>query len=305
MIKGLKRSTQVLDQEAVIAAIEQSFAMIQFDPNGKVLWANQNFAETMEYTVNEMPNLLHKQFCTEEFANSREYQDLWKNLRNGQSFQEKIQRVTKSGRLIWLEATYSPVYDDNGKIVAVVKVATDITDRENQTLEMASRLQVMASELRQRAEQGIDKSKEVENVTDKLVLESKENFANLHSLKEQSASIGDIVKTIRGIASQTNLLALNAAIEAARAGEHGRGFSVVANEVRKLANGVQESIQEVNSHIGGITNEITKISEVTERSEKSITESQELLAKAMEEFTEIGESSRQLDVHAKTFRDTL
>lgn len=305
MIKGLKRSTQVLDQEAVIAAIEQSFAMIQFDPNGKVLWANQNFAETMEYTVNEMPNLLHKQFCTEEFAKSREYQDFWKNLRNGQSFQEKIQRVTKSGRLIWLEATYSPVYDDNGKIVAVVKVATNITDRENQTLEMASRLQMMASELRQRAEQGIDKSKEVENVTDKLVLESKENFMNLHSLKEQSASIGDIVKTIRGIASQTNLLALNAAIEAARAGEHGRGFSVVANEVRKLANGVQESIQEVNSHIEGITNEITKISEVTERSEKSITKSQELLAKAMEEFSEIGESSRQLDVHAKTFRDTL
>ncbi len=70
------KSTQVLEKEAVWAAIENSLAMIEFDGNGKVLWANENFARTVKYRAEEMPNMMHKQFCTPEFAASREYQEL-------------------------------------------------------------------------------------------------------------------------------------------------------------------------------------------------------------------------------------
>jgi PAS domain S-box-containing protein len=303
MEKSYTKSTQVLNESAVLAAIETSVAMIEFDPQGRVLWANSNFAKTMEYEITEMEGMFHKQFCTEEFVRSKEYETFWRNLREGKTFQEKIQRFTKSNRLIWLEATYTPVWDENGTVVAVVKIATNITDRENNTLEVVSQLQQMAAELLNRAEEGLDKSGEVASATKKLVQESAENLEILHSLKKQAASIEDIVKTIREIATQTNLLALNAAIEAARAGDHGKGFNVVAVEVRKLANRVQDSIKEVNSHIEGISSEINKISDVTLRSQQGISNSQKLITQAMEEFTGIETAARHLDIKASMFKD--
>ncbi|MEL3974327.1 methyl-accepting chemotaxis protein [Rossellomorea oryzaecorticis] len=289
----------------VVAAIERSLAMIQFDPNGNVLWANENFAKTVKYSVSELPGMSHKQFCTPDFADSREYQQLWRNLRNGNSFQEKIQRVTKQGNLIWLEATYTPVYDDGGKVVGVVKVATDITERENATVKVASELQQMSEELSEKAEAGIKRSEEASLAVERLVEESKENLEIMESLKMQAKSIEGIVKTIREIATQTNLLALNAAIEAARAGEHGRGFNVVAGEVRKLATRVQESIGEVNARIEGITVEINKVSEGTIRSQSGISNNQLLNDQAVAAFQEIGSAARLLDQQARDFKDIL
>jgi PAS domain S-box-containing protein len=302
---GHHNSTQAFEEGAVLAAIERSLALIEFDPNGKVLWANDNFAKTVEYDAHEMPGMMHKQFCTPEFAGSREYLALWRNLRSGKSFQEKIQRVTKSGKLIWLEATYTPVFDVTGKVVGVVKVATDITERETNTSEVAAQLQQMSQELSGKAELGITRIEEAAKATFKLVEESKGNLEILDSLKLQAKSIGSIVQTIREIASQTNLLALNAAIEAARAGEHGRGFNVVAGEVRKLATRVQDSIQEVNSHVEGITREINKISEGTLRSQSGISNNQTLNEQAVLAFKEIGSSAYQLDQQAKAFKEIL
>jgi PAS domain S-box-containing protein len=299
------KSTQVFQAETVLAAIERSLAMIEFDPSGKVLWANENFARTMGYRVEEMPGLMHKQFCTADFAVSREYIELWRNLRSGKSFQEKIQRVTKRGQLLWLEATYTPVYDAAGKVAGVVKVATDISEREMNTSRVAEQLQQMSEELSGRAELGIARSEEAATAASKLVEESKGNLEILGSLKSQAKSIGSIVQTIREIAAQTNLLALNAAIEAARAGEHGRGFSVVAGEVRKLATRVQDSIQEVNEHIKGITGEIGKINEATQRSQNGITNNQTLNEQAVAAFKEIGSAARELDQQAKTFKEIL
>ena len=212
---------QVTD-DLVVQAIERNIAIIRFDMDRKVAYVNELFAQTLGYTVQEMLGKHHKEFCLPDFSNSMEYDKFWRNLTAGNSYQDKIERMDANGNIIWLEATYMPVFANNTRqVIGVSKIATNITERQN----------------------------EIVNVADKL--KGMSNVSNLVKLQKQADSIKGIVKTIQEIASQTNLLALNAAIEAARAGEYGRGFDVVSKEVRKLSVRVEQSISQVRRMLRG------------------------------------------------------
>lgn len=113
-------------------------------------------------------------------------------------------------------------------------------------------------------------------------------------LGERSGAIGQIVEVINSIASQTNLLALNAAIEAARAGEHGRGFAVVADEVRKLAEQSQQSAGQITELIHVIQTDTTKAIEVMESGTREVELGQKLIAEAGEAFTHILQAARHV-----------
>nr|WP_193224501.1 methyl-accepting chemotaxis protein [Bacillus sp. B1-b2] len=260
-------STQVLDVHSVMASLEANLAIIEFDLSGKVIWVNENFALAMEYSVEEMLHMMHKQFCTIELQNSNNYNLLWTNLKAGHKFQEKIQRVCKSGKLIWLEATYIPVLNEEGRVEAVLKIATDITERENKTIEIVNQLKNLSLNLG-------------EIVTDN----SKENMKAIQALHDETEVISQLSKTIQKLSAQTNILALNAAIEAARAGEHGRGFNVVAAEVRKLASNVEDAIKKVNVNIENISKEVKTVSGVTQDSQKSVIKTQETIHLTMQAF---------------------
>lgn len=301
----LRNSTQVLNVKSVLAALEESLAMIEFNMQGEVLWANDNFAQAMGYTTSELPGIHHKQFCTPEFYESPDYSGFWDTLRNGEKFQAKITRVTKNGSLMILEATYMPIYDEDGHATAILKVATDITERETGTTQVINELKKTAEDLLARTDAGISRNQQVASAISRLLNDNENSLNNLHNLEEQAVAVRRIVDMIREFASQTNLLALNAAIEAAHAGEHGLGFNIVATEVRKLAKNVQEAAQEIQGTVEGISRHVATVSEGTMTSQGSIAESQTQIEQILVEFSGIGEAVNKLDAQARILSEMV
>ncbi len=297
--------TQVTD-ELVVLAIERNIAIIRFDMNHKVAYVNELFAKTLGYKVEEMIGKDHKDFCLPEFVNSIEYGKFWRNLTTGNSYQDKIERMDASGNRIWLEATYMPVFANNSsKVLGVSKIATNITERQNEIVSVADTLKVMSKELHSRSEAGIQNSEDLLETVNKVSQESADNVRNLAQLQKQAESIKGIVKTIQEIASQTNLLALNAAIEAARAGEYGRGFDVVAKEVRKLSARVEQSISEVKDNVEGIEREIGKVTESITRIAEKVEKTNGQINVTTNDFAEIATAAEALDEQSRHFTEII
>ncbi|HCE5827442.1 TPA: PAS domain-containing protein [Pseudomonas aeruginosa] len=241
-----------------LAAIDRAMAVIEFDLAGNVLAANDNFLNMMGYSANELKGAHHRMFCEPDLVNSKKYGEFWHSLNSGEFFSGQFKRIGKQGRIVWLEATYNPVYDADGKLSKVIKFASDITERIERFEEDsrgASRAYHISTETEKVAEQGAEVIQQTAREM-RLIADNISNSARLvGQLGERSEQITAIVNTIRGIADQTNLLALNAAIEAARAGEQGRGFAVVADEVRQLAGRTSRSTSEIADLIGKILSE--------------------------------------------------
>ncbi|MEH7651948.1 methyl-accepting chemotaxis protein [Bacillus safensis] len=293
-------SSQVLEQSAVLRALEHSLAMIEFNVTGEVLWVNDIFAKAMGYSKEEMIGLKHKQFCPRHITEHTSYHMFWKRLREGQVFQEKVHRIAKNGSSLWLEATYSPVRDEEGTVVGVVKVATDITEREQTMKQVVEDLKEMSAKLMERAEVGIQHSQSVNASFDHIANETNQNMSLLKGLTEQVESISSIAATINSISSQTQLLALNAAIEAAHAGSYGNGFSIVAAEIRKLATNSKEAIVKVDQYVKAIHAEVERVSSGTSRAKTTVFTNRDLVKQASEEFIIVGEAARSLDRQAQS-----
>ncbi|MFK8015950.1 MAG: PAS domain S-box protein [Gammaproteobacteria bacterium] len=116
--------------KSIMNAIHRVQAVIEFDTDGNVIEANENFLSTTGYTLDEVQGQHHRIFCKAEYAESPEYEQLWAQLREGKFSSGEIERVTKSGEALWLNASYNPVFDTEGRVTKVIKFASDITNQK-------------------------------------------------------------------------------------------------------------------------------------------------------------------------------
>ena len=125
-----KAAEAMRNLEAIGAAIERSQAVIEFDLDGTILRANENFLATVGYSKEEILGRKHRMFVPEEELGP-EYEAFWSRLRNGEFFSRKYRRLAKAGQTVWIQASYNPVFGADGKPEKVIKFAADITEQEN------------------------------------------------------------------------------------------------------------------------------------------------------------------------------
>ncbi|MBV7486709.1 methyl-accepting chemotaxis protein [Bordetella sp. BOR01] len=139
--KRKRRDAEILGQ---MAAIDKVQAIIEFDLQGHVLAANRNFLDTMGYHRDEILGCHHAMFVEPAERESDRYHEFWRKLGAGQHDAGRYRRLAKGGREVWLQASYSPILDRHGQPCKVVKYATDITDQQRLSDDMAGQLEAIS-----------------------------------------------------------------------------------------------------------------------------------------------------------------
>ena len=263
--KVVKFATDVTNQKlrnadlsGQIDAIRKSQAVIEFKLDGTIVEANDNFLQALGYSLGEIKGQHHSMFVEHVERTSAEYREFWTSLNRGQFQAGEYKRIGKGGKEVWIQASYNPIFDLNGKPFKVVKYASDVTSQvltrignervRNMMESVAAGSEELNASVREISE-AMTKSRETALGAVEQVATAD---AQAQRLSNAAQAMSGIVEMINNITGQINLLALNATIESARAGEAGRGFAVVASEVKSLANQAKQATDKIAQEIGSL-----------------------------------------------------
>jgi methyl-accepting chemotaxis protein len=253
-----KQKLRNADLSGQIEAIGKSQAVIEFNLDGSILTANHNFQQALGYSLSEIAGRHHSMFVAPAERDTPAYREFWAALNRGEFQAGEFKRIGKGGKEVWIQASYNPILDLNGKPFKVVKYASDITrqvlvrmgnERVRGMMEsVAAGAEELNASVREISEAMVKSKETAVGAADRVA--SADSQAK--RLSDATQAMSGIVEMIGDITGQINLLALNATIESARAGEAGRGFAVVAAEVKNLANQAKQATDKIGIEIGGL-----------------------------------------------------
>lgn len=251
-VKVVKFATDVTQQKIAAAenagrmdAINKSQAVIEFEMDGTIIQANDNFLQAMGYTLDEIRGRHHSMFVDAETRASAEYREFWERLNRGQYFSGEYRRVGQGGRDVWIQGSYSPILNLDGQPVRVVKIATDVTDRvelQKAAAEQHEKTQQLTGQVIESADQFAEGSRVIAASSASMSDGAQSQAA---SVEEMTASVEELLSSI-GVISEA---AAESSRQAAESSDLARTGGSTVEEAVSAMRLIQKSSDQINDII--------------------------------------------------------
>jgi methyl-accepting chemotaxis protein len=305
--KVIKFAVEVTEQkmknaeyEGKLDAIGKSQGMIEFNMDGTIITANQNFLNVVGYSLGEIQGQHHRMFCEPTYANSPEYKSFWEKLNSGEFDAGEYKRLGKGGVEAWIQATYNPIMDLNGKPFKVVKFATEITEKVNKVAQILEVVKA-ASEgdlTRELTVTGSDDAGQIAEGLSKF-------FSNLcKSISDIGQNAATLASSSEELTAVSQQMAGNAEETSAQSGVVSAASEEVSKNVQTVSTGAEEmssSIKEIAqnaSEASRVASEAVKVADATNATISKLGESSAEIGQVVKVITSIAEQTNLLALNA-------
>ena len=277
------------DYQGQLAAIGKAQAVIEFNLDGTVITANDNFLEVMGYTLSEVVGQHHRMFVDPEYAKSPEYRQFWETLGRGEFVADKFKRVTKSGVEVILQASYNPILDLNGKPFKVVKFATDDTDATAQ------------EEFRKYLQAGVAEMLAVVDAAKRGDLTAEITLQGEDDLGRMAAGLRDFLESLRGSIGNIAQMAQNLGTASEELSQVSTQMGATAEETAAQATTASAASEQVSTNVASVASASEEMGASIGEIAKSATDAAGVAERAVETsaqtgqtVTALGESSAEI-----------
>lgn len=295
------------DYSGQISAIGKSQAVIEFKMDGSIIQANDNFLRTMGYSAEEVKGRKHNMFVDEAYRNSYEYKDFWDKLNRGEYQAGEFKRIGKNGREVWIQASYNPILDLNGKPFKVVKYASDITPQKQAADDLRRKVDSILGNVAAASKGDLTQEITVSgtDAIGQMGTALAQFFGNLRNSMSRigqtagtlSTSSGELTAVSQQMSATAEETSAQAGVVSAASEEVSRNLQTVATSTEEMSATIKE-IAKNTTESAKIASEAVKVAQATNVTVSKLGDSSAEIGQVIKVITSIAQQTNLLALNA-------